>query len=86
MASISTSAASMSPAREAGSGMAKMLSHVCFFGGFASIAVSILVWLYYKSPEAGHGERFAIFVGLWAPTFFALSDRLDRYGRMTHTR
>ena len=26
-----------------------------------------------------HGERFGIFVGLWAPTFMILSNRLDRY-------
>lgn len=25
-----------------------------------------------------HAERFGIFVGLWAPTFFALSSRLER--------
>ena len=81
MASITSSVASMNPAREGGSGLVKMLGHLSFFGGFASIAVSILLWLFYKSPEAGHGERFAIFVGLWAPTFFALSDRLERYGR-----
>ena len=24
-----------------------------------------------------HGERFGIFVGLWAPTFFILSDRIS---------
>ena len=61
--------------------MVKMLSHVCFAGGFLSIIASILVWMMFKSPDAGHGERFGIFIGLWAPTFFALSDRLDRYGR-----
>lgn len=33
----------------------------------------------FKDPDAAHGERFGIFVGLWAPTFFALSSRLDRY-------
>jgi hypothetical protein len=26
-----------------------------------------------------HGERFGIFVGLWAPTFMILSNRFDRY-------
>ncbi|MCX6871873.1 MAG: hypothetical protein NTY84_14820 [Verrucomicrobia bacterium] len=26
-----------------------------------------------------HGERFGIFVGLWAPTFFILSNRFDRF-------
>ena len=31
-------------------------------------------------PEGkAHAERFAIFVGLWAPIFFILSNRFDRY-------
>ena len=25
--------------------------------------------------DLAHGERFGIFVGLWAPTFFILADR-----------
>lgn len=59
----------------------RVLGHICFVAGFASIIASILVWQFAKTPDPGHGERFGIFVGLWAPTFFALSDRLDRYGR-----
>ena len=35
--------------------------------------------VFFKEPDAAHVERFGIFVGLWAPTFFALSDRLNRY-------
>ena len=57
----------------------RTLSNVCFVMGFASIIASILVWVLYKEPDAAHGERFGNFVGLWAPTFFALSDRFDRY-------
>ena len=57
----------------------RILSNVCFVAGFVSIAASILIWSQFKDPDAGHGERFGIFVGLWAPTFFALSDRYDRY-------
>ena len=59
----------------------RVLGHICFVAGFASIIASILVWQFAKTPDAGHGERFGIFVGLWAPTFFALSDRMDRYGK-----
>lgn len=59
--------------------MLRYLSTVCFFGGFVSIIVSIAIWFLFKDPDPAHGERFGIFVGLWAPTFFALSDRLDRY-------
>jgi len=60
----------------------KQLSNLCFVLGFASIIGSIVIW--YASggtePEAkAHAERFGIFVGLWAPTFFILSNRFDRY-------
>ena len=57
---------------------AKTLSAVCYYGGFASSIVSILVWSFFKSSDPAHGERFGIFIGLWAPTFFILS---DKYGR-----
>ncbi len=64
---------------------AEMLGHVCFFGGFASIIGSIAIW-YSKGgsdlPHAkAHGERFGIFVGLWAPTFFILSHRLNHFAK-----
>jgi hypothetical protein len=57
----------------------RVLSTVCFVAGFISIVASILVWAFFKEPDAAHGERFGIFVGLWAPTFFILSDRFSRY-------
>lgn len=45
--------------------------------GLASIAASIGIWRGAKSSgDAAHGERFGIFIGLWAPTFFALADQL----------
>lgn len=53
----------------------KKLGAVCFVAGFISIAASIAIWFLHKSPDPAHGERFGIFVGLWAPTFFALSNR-----------
>ena len=41
----------------------------------ASIAGSILTWRRAKSSgDVAHAERFGIFVGLWAPAFFALAD------------
>ncbi len=58
------------------------ISKVCFFLGFASIAGSITIWFLTggTSPESqAHAERFGIFVGLWAPTFFILSNRFSRY-------
>ena len=60
--------------------MLKVLADLSFIGGFASIAASILVWSVKKAEvDPAHGERFGIFVGLWAPTFFILSNRLERY-------
>jgi hypothetical protein len=42
--------------------------------GFASIFASIATWrTAKKSGDAAHAERFGIFIGLWAPTFFALA-------------
>ncbi len=61
------------------SSLLRLLSNVCFGGGFVSILASIAIWVMSKDPDPAHGERFGIFVGLWAPTFFALSDRFDRY-------
>lgn len=60
----------------------KQLSTLCFFLGFASIAGSIAIWFLTGGTTAdaqAHAERFGIFVGLWAPTFFILSNRFDRY-------
>ena len=60
----------------------KQLSNLCFILGFASILGSIAIWFLTGGNTAetqAHGERFGIFVGLWAPTFFILSNRFDRY-------
>ncbi len=58
-----------------------LASNLCFFLGFASIIGSIPIWYLSGGTEEearAHAERFGIFVGLWAPTFFVLSSRLDR--------
>ena len=62
----------------------KLLSGISFIMGFASIIGSIAIWFVQggcqTAPEAKlHAELFGIFVGLWAPTFFILSNRFDRY-------
>ena len=58
----------------------RALSDGCFFAGFASIAASIAVWGIKKGTDAdAKAERFGIFIGLWAPTFFILSNRFERY-------
>ena len=64
----------------------KTLSCLCFILGFASIAGSIAIWYLTSGtlPDTlAHAERFGIFVGLWAPTFFILSNRFDRYADKT---
>jgi hypothetical protein len=53
------------------------LSSFCFIAAVFSIVGSIAIWFLAKSPDPAHGERFGIFVGLWAPTFLILSNKLD---------
>jgi hypothetical protein len=56
----------------------KTLSGICFVLGFVSIIGSIAIWFLTGGVDVesrAHGERFGIFVGLWAPTFFILSNR-----------
>lgn len=53
----------------------KLLGTICFYAGFVSIFASIAIWVISKEPDTAHGERFGIFVGLWAPTFMSLSNR-----------
>ncbi len=64
-------------------GTLKELSNVCFILGFISIIGSIATWAITrgegKPDELAHAERFGIFVGLWAPTFFIISNRLKSY-------
>lgn len=60
----------------------KQISNLCFLLGFASILGSIAIWFFTggtAQETQAHAERFGIFVGLWAPTFFILSNRFDRY-------
>lgn len=53
--------------------MIRTLSLVSLIAGFVSIGASIAIWFLSKSPDVAHGERFGIFVGLWAPTFMGLA-------------
>jgi hypothetical protein len=50
-------------------------SEWAYLGGFVSIGVSISAWLASranKSDDKAQSDRWGIFVGHWAPTFFAL--------------
>jgi hypothetical protein len=58
----------------------RSLSDICFLGGFLSIIGSIAAWGARRATaNEGHAERLGIFIGLWAPTFFILSNRFERY-------
>ena len=46
--------------------------------GLASVGASIAIWNAQKGGDHAHAERFGIFVGLWAPTFFAIGNGLAR--------
>ena len=67
----------------------RLLSDLCFVCGFLSILGSIFMWYITRgdlsAESLAHAERFGIFVGLWAPTFFILSNRFDRYAEKRET-
>ncbi len=50
---------------------------IAYIAGFASVAASVAIWNNKKGEDEAHAERFGIFVGLWAPTFFAIGNGLD---------
>lgn len=49
-------------------------SEWAFLGGFISIALSFVSWFASraKKDDRAQSDRWGIFVGHWAPTFFAL--------------
>jgi hypothetical protein len=58
----------------------KIIREACFFFGFFSIAASLFFWI--NPVELNltriHEDNIAIYVGLWSPTFFALSLIFDK--------
>ena len=57
----------------------RVLSEVCLYLGFLSIVAAVATWFTATKENRAYGERFGIFVGLWAPTFLILSNRLARF-------
>ncbi|WP_028281292.1 hypothetical protein [Arthrobacter sp. H5] len=50
-------------------------SEHAYIGGFASIGLSLTSWLVSrgkKGDSKAQSDRWGIFIGHWAPTFFAL--------------
>ncbi len=56
----------------------RLLSDICLYLGFLSIIASIVTWFTASRENRAYGERFGIFIGLWVPSFFILSNRLSR--------
>jgi hypothetical protein len=49
--------------------------------GFLSVIASIVIWFTQGGKDGGEvaasGERFGIFIGLWAPTFMSIGNGID---------
>jgi len=60
-------------------------SDTMFLGAFASIFGSIAIWFLTnrESEDRAHAERFGIFVGLWAPTFWVIGNALKEEELLT---
>ncbi len=61
---------------------AGMRSEYAYWAAFASIGGSFMSWLASnKAEDAGidRADRWGIFVGQWAPTFFGLGLALSQY-------
>ncbi|WP_344236910.1 hypothetical protein [Actinocorallia libanotica] len=63
-------------------------SQMLFTAGFASIGLSFASWMLSKKAEAAgidRADRWGIFIGEWAPTFFALGTamRMEEHWRGT---
>lgn len=56
-------------------------ANIAYALGFLSVIASIAIWFTQGGTDAGEtqaaGERFGIFVGLWAPTFMAIGNGID---------
>ena len=50
------------------------LSRWCYLASLISVGMSILTWVTVGDADPAHAERFAIFIGLWAPTLMGLAN------------
>jgi hypothetical protein len=51
------------------------VSMLFFVAGWLSMALSLALWFVFPNSDPATGQRLAIFVGLWPPTLFILSQR-----------
>jgi hypothetical protein len=57
-------------------------SEHCYLAGMVSVGAAIASWLASKQLEHGgmaRADRWGIFIGEWAPTFFAMGNGLRTY-------
>jgi len=52
----------------------ELLSKICFTASLMSVMVSIMTWIFVSQEDPAHAERFALFIGLWAPTLMGLAN------------
>jgi hypothetical protein len=60
-------------------------SDYAYIAGFASIALSFVAWgtsMRAESAGTDRADRWGIFVGHWAPTFFGLGNALRSYEKL----
>ncbi len=58
---------------------AGLTSGMCYTAGFVSIGLSVTSWFTSRNKESAgndRADRWGIFVGEWAPTFFGLGNAL----------
>ena len=52
----------------------QQLSNFCYIASMVSVLVSIATWILISPDDPAHGERFALFIGLWAPTLMGMTN------------
>jgi hypothetical protein len=60
-------------------------SDYAYIAGFASIGLSFMAWTTSRKAESAgidRADRWGIFVGQWAPTFFGLGNALRSYEKL----
>jgi hypothetical protein len=62
-------------------------SDTMYLGTFLSIFGSIAIWFLTRSEtdDRAHSERFGIFVGLWAPTFWVIGNAMKEEELLSET-
>lgn len=56
----------------------KQLSYVAFIAGIVSVLGSAMIYFRGEKDRQEENRQTGLFVGLWAPTLFAISEMLDR--------